>query len=114
MKRPLLAIFALWLTATTLLAQPVQPAAQDAEEAIPPLFRVDFTNKKVIAAGQVTEGMRTETKFQSFQRLDGLLVFQGVELRGWSMVISESSGRITLTASGNEEAFVLFGVCMAQ
>jgi hypothetical protein len=29
------------------------------------------------------------------------------------MVISENTGRMTLAVSGDDEAFVLFGACMA-
>jgi hypothetical protein len=78
---------------------------------LPPFFRVDFDNKKMVATGQIMEGMKTETQIKNYQRLDGQLFLQGVDLRGWSIVISESTGRMTLTASGDEEAFVLFGVC---
>jgi hypothetical protein len=81
---------------------------------LPRFFRVDFTNKRIIAAGPVQEGTKTETKIQNFQRLDGQLVFQGVEVRGWSMVVTENTGRMTLTASGDDEAFVLFGACISQ
>src|SRR5208337_3159707 len=78
---------------------------------LPQFFRVDFDSKRMVAAGPVQEGTKTETKIQNFQRLDGQLVFQGVEVRGWSMVVIEDTGRMTLTASGDDEAFVLFGAC---
>jgi hypothetical protein len=80
---------------------------------LPQFIRVDFSNKRIVAAGQVMEGTKTGTQIKNFQRLDGQLVLQGVELRGWSMVISENTGRMTLAVSGDDEAFVLFGACMA-
>jgi hypothetical protein len=40
--------------------------------------------------------------------MDGTMVLQGIELRGWTMLISEKSGIMTLTASDDDEAFVLF------
>ena len=41
-------------------------------------------------------------------------MLQGIEIRGWSMVITEKTGKLTLTASGDDEAFVLFGACIPQ
>jgi hypothetical protein len=46
--------------------------------------------------------------------MDGKIFLQGIELRGWSIVISEQTGKMSLTASGDDEAFVLFGVCIPQ
>ncbi len=40
------------------------------------------------------------------------LILQGTqEGMGWSMVIMESTGKMTLTASGGEVGFVVFGAC---
>jgi hypothetical protein len=78
---------------------------------LPQFFRVDFNNKRIVAAGQTLEGTKTGTQINSFQRLDGQLILQGVDLRAWSMVISENTGMMTLSASSDYEAFVLFGVC---
>jgi hypothetical protein len=81
---------------------------------LPPFFRIDFNNKKIVAAGQAIEGTKMETQIKNYERHDGQLIFQGVDLRAWSMVITESTGWMTLTTSGDDEAFVLFGACMAQ
>jgi hypothetical protein len=35
-------------------------------------------------------------------------------LRGWTMVISKKTGKMSATASDDDEAFVLFGVCTAR
>jgi hypothetical protein len=78
---------------------------------LPRFIRIDFNNKKIITENQIGEGTRTETQIKNFLRLDGQLFLQGVEIRAWSMVITETTGSMTLTASGDEEAFVLFGVC---
>jgi hypothetical protein len=81
---------------------------------MPQFFRIDFKNSSMTAIGIVEEGMKKETPIKNFQRQDGKLVLQGVEVRGWSMVITEKTGKMTLTASGDDEAFVLFGACMPQ
>jgi len=45
-------------------------------------------------------------------RFDGKLVFQGMgEELAWSMAISEQTGKMVITASGEEVGFVLFGAC---
>ena len=51
--------------------------------------------------------------------MDGKLILQGAEdgyaeMRdglGWTMAISEESGLVVLTTSGDEVGFVVFGAC---
>jgi hypothetical protein len=87
-------------------------AATADDLGLPQFFRIDFKAKKITALGVLEEGMRKETEIRSFERRDGMLILQGVDLRGWSMVITEKIGKMTLTASGVEEAFVFFGACI--
>lgn len=79
---------------------------------LPPFFMVDFKGK-VITDVEALGGRtaRKKTPIQTIQRMDSMIVLQGIELRGWSMVISEITGKMTLTASDDDEAFVLFGNC---
>jgi hypothetical protein len=81
---------------------------------LPAFFRVDFNNKKIVGAGPVVEGAKMETQIKSYERRDGQLIFQGIDVRAWSLVIIENTGWMTLTASGDDEAFVLFGACIVQ
>jgi hypothetical protein len=81
---------------------------------MPRFFRVDFKNSSIAPVGILEEGVKKETPIKTFQRQDGKLILQGFEVRGWSMVITEKTGKMTLTASGDDEAFVLFGACMLQ
>jgi hypothetical protein len=79
---------------------------------LPPFFKVDFKNKVITDVEAI--GVRIpqrKTPIKTQQSMDGTIVLQGIELRGWSMLISEKSGMMTLTASDDDEAFVLFGVC---
>lgn len=54
------------------------------------------------------------------EKVDGKLILQGAEdglegVRdgvGWTLVISEDTGKFVLTASGEEVAFVVFGACI--
>jgi hypothetical protein len=47
------------------------------------------------------------------ERMDGKLILQGVQNgKAWSMVITEATGKMTLTASDDQAGFVIFGACM--
>jgi len=80
---------------------------------MPQFFKIDFKNSTMTAIGNVDEGVKKETPIKSVQRLEGSLVLQGVQIRAWSMVIAEKTGKMSLTASGDDEAFVLFGACIS-
>ncbi len=57
-------------------------------------------------------GEPLDTVIGSTERNAGELILHGVEAgRGWSMAITEATGRMVLTASEDEVAFVVFGVC---
>ena len=76
-----------------------------------PLFYWINVPERVIRATR-PDGTDLLTKIDNVQQLEGGLVLQGVEgERGWSVMISEASGKMVATASGNEEAFILFGAC---
>jgi hypothetical protein len=57
---------------------------------------------------------------ERFEPVDGKLMLQGAEDGyegisdgvGWTIAISEDTGRGVLTASGDEVAFVVFGACI--
>ncbi len=83
----------------------------------PDFFRINF-KKKIITTTKHGNNQRT-TKIERSETVDGKLILQGVEdgredIRdglGWSLSIAEPSGRMVLTASGENEAFVIFGAC---
>jgi hypothetical protein len=79
---------------------------------LPPFFKVDFKNKLITDVEAIGGRIpQKKTPIRTLQPMDGMIVLQGIELRGWTMLISEKSGIMTLTASDDDEAFVLFGVC---
>jgi hypothetical protein len=79
---------------------------------LPPFFKVDFKNKLITDVEAIGGRIpQKKTPIKTLQHMDGMIVLQGIELRGWTMLISEKSGIMTLTASDDDEAFVLFGVC---
>ncbi len=78
--------------------------------SIPQFIRVDFQKK--VAGGTLESGAAREVGIEHMKRENGMLVLQGgQEGRGWSMVIGEATGKMTLTASGDRFGFIIFGAC---
>jgi hypothetical protein len=84
---------------------------------LPNFFQIDFAAKELSAiAGP--ENKRT-SKIKSMESFDGKLFMQGADdgIEGvrdglaWSISISQDSGRLVLSASGENVAFVIFGAC---
>ncbi len=49
---------------------------------------------------------------KSLEHVDGKKIMQGMQnVRGWTMVISEESGKMSATISDDQVGFVLFGAC---
>ena len=71
----------------------------------------------------LTNGRHETTTVERREKVGGSFVFQGAETEepegeeqdehavGWTMMISEEDGRMTLTASGEDVGFVIFGAC---
>jgi len=77
---------------------------------LPRFIRVDVAQQQVSG---VVEGEKLATAIKTWQQLDGRLILQGAENgRGWSMTIDEKSNEMTLTVSGDQVGFVVFGACM--
>ena len=77
---------------------------------IPLFLRVDFNDKKIM--GKRKEGQLRTTEIKNVVNLGARLILQGVqEGKAWSIVISESDGMMTLSASDDQAGFVVFGAC---
>jgi hypothetical protein len=79
------------------------------EMALPRFVRIDLRSKTITSLDKEVD--RT-TKIATVERLGGITVLHGTELRGWSIVLGEESGALTLSASGDSEAFIVFGSCI--
>ena len=81
----------------------------------PQFYRVNFKEKKIIGMIQNKKG--PPTQIERMESVDGKLILQGAEDAlegikdgvGWSLAISEETGRMVLTASGDDVGFVIFG-----
>jgi hypothetical protein len=86
----------------------------------PKFLKINFKEKS-ISKPDVGE-KRLNTIIERIERVDGKLILQGAEdgiegVRdglGWSMAISEDSGNMVLTGSGDQVGFVIFGACTPQ
>ncbi len=83
----------------------------------PQFLRLDFKEKKL--SGIQHGKNRPASQIERMESVDGKLILQGAEdavegIRdgvGWSLAISEETGRMVLTASGDDVGFVIFGAC---
>jgi hypothetical protein len=91
--------------------------AMAASVNLPNFFMIDFSKKELTAVTE-SDAKRT-SKIKSQEFLDGKLFLQGADdgvenIRdglAWSMSISQDTGRLVVSASGENEAFVVFGAC---
>jgi len=92
--------------------------SKTAEElGLPQFFRINFSEKKISGTQSGENGK--STPIENLEHIDGKLIIQGAEdgvedVRdgvGWSLAIAEETGKLVLTASGDESGFVVFGAC---
>jgi hypothetical protein len=80
--------------------------------AIPPFIRVDV--KKKTLSGR-RWGKQETTAIERVEHNGNRLMLQGVdEGRGWTLAIAEETGRMAITISEVDAAFILFGSCITQ
>ena len=71
----------------------------------PQFLRIDFAKKEII-------GPKNTTAIQRLEKGDEQLTLQGYEVgMGWTLALDRFTGKMTVTFSGSEQAFVIFGVC---
>ena len=77
---------------------------------IPQFFRIDF-KKKMISATKETGDKRT-SQINTQERINGKVILQGMgEGLAWSLAISEETGKVVITASGEQVGFIVFCAC---
>ena len=80
---------------------------------MPAFLKINFAKKTI--SGTRQDGTERTTEIKIMERVGGNLILQGVQNgKGWTMVISEATGKATITASDNQVGFVVFGACMGQ
>lgn len=77
---------------------------------IPQFLRIDFADKKVTA--ERPDGEARTSEIQRLEALDNEIILQGSQGGlGWSLTITRASGKMSLSAVGDQVAFVVFGAC---
>jgi hypothetical protein len=79
-------------------------------------LHLDFQNKSIQGTGED----RRQTKIENMEHIDGKLIIQGAEdgvegVRdgvGWTAAIMKDTGKMIVTASGDQVGFVVFGACI--
>ena len=88
----------------------LQAKARDFE--LPEFVFVDFANKVVRATDE--SGIKEVSPIKSSETTDQQLILQGIENhRGWTMAIDRSTGRMSISSTGPEVDFLIFGACTA-
>lgn len=83
------------------------------EMNVPPFFHLDFAGKSVSATRP--DGEQRTTEIQTMEVHEGELVLQGMQGgRGWTAAITLGTGKMSLSAVGDQVAFVVFGNCTAD
>ena len=74
---------------------------------LPQFIRVD-----VKAMTIRSEEEKRESPIKTVEHMNGKLILQGTQgERGWTMLITEDTGRMSATVSADGEGFVVFGAC---
>ena len=85
---------------------------------LPRFLKIDL-NKKTIDPVSESD-TRPGSVIERMERVDGKLILQGAEdgyasvrdCLGWTIAIAEGTGKVVMTASGDQVAFVVFGACL--
>ena len=86
--------------------------------AVPRFLTVDFDKKIVVPADK--GGGNRSSAIKRMERIGGQLILQGADegiqdVRdsvGWTASVSEETGKLVVTAAGNEVAFIVYGACI--
>ena len=87
------------------------------EIGIPYFLKINFKDKKISTTH--AGGDKRSTIIENLEKIDGKVIIQGAEdgiegVRdgvGWSLALAEDTGKMVLTASGDDVGFVVFGAC---
>lgn len=80
---------------------------------IPQFLKINF--KDNVIHGEDSDGIEQRSDIKNIIEMDDTLILQAVQnSRGWSMVINKTTGKFTITASGDLAGYVIFGACLSK
>ena len=75
---------------------------------IPQFFRINVKKKMVSATGE----SERKVAIKDLEHNDGKMIIHGGQGgRGWTMVISEETGKLSASVAGEQFGFLVFGAC---
>jgi hypothetical protein len=101
--------------ATTVTACDAEGRCQSGTAAgvnFPSIFKVDAKAMKLRNLHAVKGSQGVESSIRNVDHANGKMILSGAEgERGWSVLIHESTGKMSAAVSGDGEGFVIFGQC---
>ena len=77
---------------------------------LPQFLKVDVQGRKIRS-----EETGRESPIRNIEHLDGNMILQGGQAgRGWTMTISEETGKMSSAIAADGEGFIVFGACTVQ
>jgi len=86
---------------------------EDSAQAIglPPILKIDLA--KNVVHGKMPDGTDLAAEFAEEVQKDGRTAMSGIQAGlGWSIVVAEATGAMTLAVAGDEVGFIVFGTCV--
>jgi hypothetical protein len=78
----------------------------------PSIFKVDAKAMKLRNMHAETGQQGVESPIRNVDHANGKMILSGAEgERGWSVLIHESTGKMSAAVSGDGEGFIIFGQC---
>ena len=75
---------------------------------IPQFFKIDVKKKMISATGE----SERKVAIKNLEHNNGNMIIPGGQGgRGWTMVISEESGKLSASVAGDQFGFLVFGAC---
>lgn len=91
---------------------PVCLQAHAHEFELPEFVFVDFAGKVIRATDD--SGHKEVSPIKSTESTDKQIILQGFENhRGWTLAVDRNTGRMTITSTGPDVSFMIFGACTA-
>ena len=84
---------------------------------LPSFLDVDFKKKVITSPNPITSSKddkktKRKAEIKRMEKIAGLTVLQGAQNgRGWTMSINQADGKMTISAAGDQVAFVVQGAC---
>ncbi len=70
-------------------------------------YKVDVTNRMISTTGKNAK----KAVIKEIKHLESRMIIQGIKDRGWTVVISKKTGKMTASVTDDQYGFIVFGAC---